>query len=108
MLGPDRGRQDPSRCLSVRPKKKLGDINDMWFSRSCEASTERQMWTDITRAKHARKGLRYSSDLTDAEWVVLEPLLPARSALGRPPKWSQRSIMEGVFYVLRGLTTRKW
>ncbi|WP_264484376.1 IS5 family transposase [Mesorhizobium sp. PAMC28654] len=59
------------------------------------------MWTDITRAKHARKGLRYSSDLTDAEWMVLEPLLPPRSALGRPPKWSQRSIMEGVFYVLR-------
>ena len=23
------------------------------------------MWTDITRSKHARKGLRYSSDLTD-------------------------------------------
>jgi transposase len=66
------------------------------------------MWTDITRAKHARKGLWYSSDLTDAEWVVLEPLLPARSGLGRPPKWSRRSIMEGVFYVLRsGLPWRR-
>jgi hypothetical protein len=31
------------------------------------------MWTDTTRAKHARKGLRYSSDLTDAEWAVMEP-----------------------------------
>jgi transposase len=59
------------------------------------------MWTDITRAKHARNGLRLSSDLTDAEWLVLEPLLPPRSALGRPSKWSRRSIMEGVFYVLR-------
>src|ERR1700681_4909634 len=59
------------------------------------------MWTDITRAKHARKGLRYSSDLTDAEWWVLEPLLPPRSGLGRPPKWTRRSIMEGVFFVLR-------
>jgi transposase len=59
------------------------------------------MWTDITRAKHARKGLRYSSDLTDAEWEVLEPLLSPRSVLGRPPKWSRRSIMDGVFYVLR-------
>ena len=29
------------------------------------------MWTEITRRKHARKGLLYSSDLTDAEWVVL-------------------------------------
>ena len=59
------------------------------------------MWTDITRAKHARTGQRYSSDLTDAEWLVLEPLLPPRSRLGRPPKWSRRSILDGVLYVLR-------
>ena len=59
------------------------------------------MWTDITRAKHARMGQRYSSDLTDAEWMVLEPLLPPRSKLGRPPKWSRRSILDGVLYVLR-------
>jgi transposase len=59
------------------------------------------MWTAITRAKHARKGLRYSSDLTDAEWAVFEPLLPPRSGLGRPPKWSRRKIMDGLFYVLR-------
>ena len=59
------------------------------------------MWTDITRAKHARKGLRYSSDLTDVEWAVLEPLIPPRSGLGRPPKWSRRMIMDGLFYVLR-------
>ena len=59
------------------------------------------MWTDITRAKHARKGLRYSSDLTDAEWAVLEPLLPPGSRLGRPPKWSRRVIMNGLLYVLR-------
>jgi len=60
------------------------------------------MWTDITRAKHARKGLRYSSDLTDAEWAVIEPRLPERSGLGRPPKWSRRTIVNGMLYVLRG------
>ena len=60
------------------------------------------MWTDITRAKHARKGQRYSSDLTDAEWAVLEPVLPPMSRLGRPPKWPRRTIMNGLFYVLRG------
>jgi transposase len=59
------------------------------------------MWTDITRAKHARKGLRYSSDMTDAEWAFLAPHFPLRSGLGRPPKWSRRTIMNGVFYVLR-------
>ena len=60
------------------------------------------MWTDTTRAKHARKGLRYSSDLTDAEWSVLELLVPPRSGLGRPPKWPLRMIVDGMFYVLRG------
>jgi len=59
------------------------------------------VWTDITRRKHARKGLRYSSDLTDAEWAVLEPHIPARSGLGRPPKWPRRMIVNGLFYVLR-------
>lgn len=59
------------------------------------------MWTDITRAKHARKGLRYSSDLTDGEWAVLEPELPVPSRLGRPPKWTRRQIMNGLLYVLR-------
>ena len=59
------------------------------------------MWTDTTRRKHARKGLRYSSDLTDAEWAVLEPLLPAVSRLGRPPKWPRRTLLNGMLYILR-------
>jgi len=59
------------------------------------------MWTDTTRKKHARKGLRYSSDLTDAEWAVLEPVLPAPSRLGRPRRWTLRDIVNGIFYVLR-------
>lgn len=60
------------------------------------------MWTDITREQHARKGLRLPSDLTDAEWAVLEPLLPTRSHRGRPPVWSYRQIVEALFYLLRG------
>lgn len=60
------------------------------------------MWTDTTRRKHARKGLRYSSDLTDAEWAVLEAVIPPRSSLGRPPKWTLRTIVDGMLYVLRG------
>jgi transposase len=59
------------------------------------------MWTDITRRKHARKGLRYSSDLTDREWAVLEGELPPRSRLGRPAKWTLREILNALFYVLR-------
>ena len=60
------------------------------------------MWTDTTRKQHARNGLRLPSDLTDEEWAVLEPLLPKRSRLGRPPHWSQREIVEAMLYLLRG------
>jgi len=60
------------------------------------------MWTDITRKQFARKGLRLPSDLTDAEWAVLEPLLPPRRHRGRPPRWSYREIVEALLYLLRG------
>lgn len=56
-------------------------------------------WTEITRRKYRRDGLRYASDLTDAEWSVIEPLLP-RSRLGRPRVHSLRSILEAIFYLL--------
>ena len=42
------------------------------------------MWTEITRQKYEREGQRYASDLTDAEWVLIEPHMPAVRRLGRP------------------------
>ena len=60
------------------------------------------MWTPTTRAQHSRAGLRYGSDLTDAEWAMLSPLLPPPSACGRHRKWSMREIVNAIFYVLRG------
>ena len=60
------------------------------------------MWTATTRAQHMRDGLRFTSDLTDAEWAVLEPLLPPPSPVGRPPEWPMREIVNAIFYVLRG------
>jgi transposase len=60
------------------------------------------MWTATTRALHKRDGLRFASDLTDAEWAVLEPLLPPPSAVGRPPAWPMRELVNAIFYVLRG------
>lgn len=51
------------------------------------------MWTDTTRAQHARSWHGLPSNLTDEEWALIEPLLPARSGLGRPAKWTYRQIM---------------
>ena len=60
------------------------------------------MWTVVTRAQHNRDHLRLPSDLTDAEWAVVEPLLPPPASVGRPCKWPMRTIVEAIFYVLRG------
>ena len=60
------------------------------------------MWTDTTRALHARTGLALPSDLTDAEWAVLEPFFPLPSFVGRPRKWPMRRIVEAILYLLRG------
>ena len=60
------------------------------------------MWTDITRKQFARAGQLLPSDLTDAEWAVLEPLLPPRPRLVRPPVWDYRQIVDAMLFVLRG------
>lgn len=34
------------------------------------------VWTELTSLQHARTGGKYASDLTDAEWAVLAPMMP--------------------------------
>ena len=60
------------------------------------------MWTPTTRRQQSRAGLRYETDLTDAEWAVIGPLLPEPARCGRPPVWPMREILNAIFYVLRG------
>ena len=43
----------------------------------------------------------YPSDLSDAEWALLEPLLESSERRGRPPKWPARRVANAVFYLLR-------
>jgi transposase len=59
------------------------------------------MWTEITRRKYERKGLTYSSDLSDGEWAIIAARLPARPRLGRPPKTEMRSVVNALLYMVR-------
>ena len=54
-------------------------------------------WTKITRAQYLRNGLRYVSDMTDAEWRLIARKLPRRCRLGRPRKVDLRDVEEGRF-----------
>jgi len=43
----------------------------------------------------------YPSDLNDAEWQILEPLIPPAKPGGRPRKVDMREILNGIFYEIR-------
>ncbi len=44
----------------------------------------------------------YPTDLTDAQWKLVEPLLPEAKPGGRPRSVDLREALDGVFYVVKG------
>jgi transposase len=58
------------------------------------------MWTVEQRQTHDRSGLRYPSDLTDAEWALVEPFIPPARRGGRRRTVDVREVLDGIFYVL--------
>lgn len=57
-------------------------------------------WTKATRIQYQRSGLRYASDLTDAEWALIARKMPPRRRLGRPREVDLREIVQAIFYIL--------
>src|ERR1700726_2101649 len=66
-----------------------------------EQSSRHKMWTEITRRKYEREGRRYASDLTDAEWALIAPHMPAVKRLGRPRETELRSVLDAILYIAR-------
>jgi transposase len=58
------------------------------------------MWTMENRREYERKGLRYPSDLTNAEWALVEPLIPPAKRGGRKREVNVREVLNGIFSVL--------
>jgi len=56
-------------------------------------------WTEITRPRYRRDGVRYASDTTDEEWAIVASLLPANSHRGRPRTTDLRAVVNGIFYI---------
>ena len=59
------------------------------------------MWTEEQRAICRRDEDRYPSNLIDAEWERLKPLIPEASPRGRPRKTDMRAAVNAIFYLLR-------
>lgn len=45
--------------------------------------------------------LSYPSDVTDAQWALIEPLLPPAPTGGRPRTTDMRDVVNAIFYILR-------
>jgi transposase len=58
------------------------------------------MWTNENRARYDRSRLRYPSDLTDAEWGHVEPLIPPAKRGGNRRHVDVREVVNGLMYVL--------
>ena len=58
------------------------------------------MWTMENRHRYDRDKLRYPSDLTDAEWRLIRPLIPPAKRGGGKRTVNMREVVNGVMYVL--------
>ena len=63
-------------------------------------------WSEITRPKYRRQGLRYASDMTDAEWSLIEPFMPAANSIGRPRETELRAVVNAILYL--ATTSCQW
>lgn len=59
------------------------------------------MWTDSARRQYQRSGARYASDLTDAEFALIEPMLPPAKRGGRRRTTALREVLNAILYLLR-------
>lgn len=56
-------------------------------------------WNDTARKQYSREFGDYPSDLTDREWALIEPLLPAAKPGGRPRTTNLRQVVDAILYI---------
>ena len=57
-------------------------------------------WAAATRGDYVRPKGSYASDVTDREWALIGPLLPAVRPGGRPRTTCLRRVVDAIFYLL--------
>ncbi len=56
-------------------------------------------WNDTAREQHSRDHLRYPSDLTDCEWALVAPMLPAARPGGKPRNTNLRDVIDAIRHI---------
>jgi hypothetical protein len=83
-------------CLTARPVAARGNApSDPGTRLACQC---------CPAGSRSTRGRRYPSDMTDAEWAVIEPLLPAPGWTagqgGSPGSYCRRDIVDGIRYLV--------
>jgi hypothetical protein len=60
-----------------------------------------QQYGRARRETYRREEARFPSDLRDAKWVRLGPLIPGAAPGGRPHKIDMRAAMNAILYLPR-------
>lgn len=58
------------------------------------------MWATENRQRHNRSGQRYPSDLTDAEWALVGPLIRPAKRGGGKRTVDMRKVVNRLMYIL--------
>ena len=62
-------------------------------------------WTDVTRRDYSREAVRYASDMSDMEWVLIAPLPSGPKPRGRPRVANLREVVNAILYMV---STGQW
>jgi hypothetical protein len=84
-----------NRLLVLRTNR-LNGVNVLWIL--CVALASGGVAENHSR--YNRDGLRYPSDLTDAEWEYIKPLIPPAMRGGGKRRVNMREVINGAMYVL--------
>ncbi len=57
-------------------------------------------WNETTREQYRRGMERFETDVMDAEWAVIEPLLPPPARLGRRRSTDLREVFNAIQFML--------
>src|SRR5467141_3569105 len=82
-------------------ENEMSDFSRLWYDGCVKQSSRHTMWSEITRRKYEREGQRYASNVTDAEWALIEPHMPAAKPLGRPREIELRAVLDAILYIAR-------
>ncbi len=57
-------------------------------------------WTEANQAKYKRTDDCRQNNLTDEEWSLIEPMIPAQGRMGRPRQTDPRQVFDAIQYML--------